>query len=64
MTVMRGGRLMRWLGGILGLIIVGKAYRCERERESGLEICGWRYVGMGRGLITVYYWYFYENSGA
>lgn len=42
MTVMRGGRLMRWLGGILGLIIVGKAYRCEREREreSGLEICG------------------------
>ena len=38
MTVVRGGRLLRWLGGILGLIMVGKAYRCESE--NSLEICG------------------------
>ena len=31
MTVMRSGRLRRWLGGIPGLIMVGKAYRCVSE---------------------------------
>ena len=31
MTVVRSERLMRWLGGIPGLIMVGKAYRCESE---------------------------------
>lgn len=31
MTVVRSGRLMRWLGGIPGLIMAGKAYRCESE---------------------------------
>ena len=38
MTVVRSGRLMKWLGGILGLIMVGKAYRYESE--NSLEICG------------------------
>ena len=38
MTVVRGWRLMRWLGGILGLIMVGKVYRYESE--NSLETCG------------------------
>ena len=37
MTVVRSGRLRKWLGGIPELIMVGKAYRYESG--SGLEMC-------------------------
>ena len=37
MTVVRSGRLMRWLGGIPGFIMVEKTYRYESG--SGLEMC-------------------------